>query len=114
MSKHHEPQECNCRRGAYRSTIDVPCTSGDYTSYSKSHNNADILQERGAEYLSQDDGNKGQETQAYEFRRSPATRTTISLVFQGVTQNKKQKTYGSGRGAAVVGHSEKSPLAGRV
>ena len=68
------PQERDSRRRLDCRTVDVPsCTSND-TPYSQPDNDTNILQEGRAKYLCENDGDKRQEAEPYELRRSPSAK----------------------------------------
>ena len=68
------PQERDSRRGLDGRTVDVPSGTSNDTPYSQPNNDTNILQEGRAKYLCENDGDKRQETEPYEFRRSPSAK----------------------------------------
>ena len=66
------PQERDGRSGLNATSVNIACCACDYASNNKSDNGSDIVEERRAEYICDEDTYERQEAETYELGGAPA------------------------------------------
>lgn len=110
MSARNIPQESDCRGRSDDTSVDIPRSARDDTSYCQPDDDARILQERRAKQLCENDGNEGKKAEPDEFNGAPP-----KLLSMQRTKMKSSFPHGNACLDEVVGQTrrENGPLLGR-